>query len=429
MKFGYISGDDLRSGRINIPKVITYTKGYHIGETHNVIPQTIVINCHASNLYERNYKKNGMLEQVYFEVPENVRIFFYTLPGNVTCRYEHFKTKNICKNKFTNVTLVYEHGDEVPEFLLNVVLPIYEERKLIPPFVYFCNDNNGYDLKTYAEEELDIPISSTDRTSFKYLTNKLSNNEPGLFLNIHILACNSFGDHSVKEEIKEFGSVLDTRPIEAHLASLSIGSNPRITSDTEDNTIDRFRRQMVDNYDNFSLNPFQMDGGTLRRPDSELRPQNKGPFELHFGKMSKPIPTNMKLYNKIKNIIKRKVARWPSAYASGQLVKMYRRLGGKYKKGKRSSSSLNRWYKERWVDVCTGKPCGRKRSSKRNYPYCRPSKKISSKTPKTVSQFSKAELKRRCLKKRKLKYKTMRFGKYLRKSLISDIIWLKKLKN
>ena len=39
--------------------------------------------------------------------------------------------------------------------------------------------------------------------------------------------------------------------------------------------------------------------------------------------------------------------------------------------------SLRRWFKEEWVDVKTGKPCGRQKGEKRGgYPACRPSKRI-----------------------------------------------------
>ena len=56
-----------------------------------------------------------------------------------------------------------------------------------------------------------------------------------------------------------------------------------------------------------------------------------------------------------------------------------------YKKGGSYQGGLRRWFKEKWVDVKTGKPCGRsgKEKSKRGYPYCRPSKRVSSKTPAT----------------------------------------------
>ena len=53
--------------------------------------------------------------------------------------------------------------------------------------------------------------------------------------------------------------------------------------------------------------------------------------------------------------------------------------------------ALKRWFKEDWKDQRTGKPCGRKKGEKRGTPYCRPSKRISSKTPKTGSEMSASE--------------------------------------
>ena len=53
---------------------------------------------------------------------------------------------------------------------------------------------------------------------------------------------------------------------------------------------------------------------------------------------------------------------------------------------------LDRWFAEKWVDVKTGKPCGRQEGESRaGYPACRPSKRISSKTPKTSSEMSSQE--------------------------------------
>jgi hypothetical protein len=46
---------------------------------------------------------------------------------------------------------------------------------------------------------------------------------------------------------------------------------------------------------------------------------------------------------------------------------------------------LGKWFGEEWVDVKTGKPCGRKSAkgkSKRPYPACRP-KKVASKISKS----------------------------------------------
>ena len=59
----------------------------------------------------------------------------------------------------------------------------------------------------------------------------------------------------------------------------------------------------------------------------------------------------------------------------------------KTKKG----AQLKRWFKEKWVDVRTGKPCGRRKGEKRGVPYCRPSKRISSKTVKTAGEMSSSE--------------------------------------
>jgi hypothetical protein len=53
---------------------------------------------------------------------------------------------------------------------------------------------------------------------------------------------------------------------------------------------------------------------------------------------------------------------------------------------------LDRWFAEKWVDVKTGKECGRQEGENREgYPACRPSKRINADTPKTVSELSSAE--------------------------------------
>ena len=70
----------------------------------------------------------------------------------------------------------------------------------------------------------------------------------------------------------------------------------------------------------------------------------------------------------------------------------------KTKKG----ADLKRWFKEEWVDVRTGKPCGRKEGEKRGTPYCRPKKRVSSKTPKTAGEMTSAEKKSRVAQKKRL---------------------------
>ena len=63
------------------------------------------------------------------------------------------------------------------------------------------------------------------------------------------------------------------------------------------------------------------------------------------------------------------------------------------------SKNLNRWFKEKWVDVSRKKkdgkhpPCGRSKAKKssKGYPKCRPSVKVTSKTPKTSGSMSEGQ--------------------------------------
>ena len=64
--------------------------------------------------------------------------------------------------------------------------------------------------------------------------------------------------------------------------------------------------------------------------------------------------------------------------------------------------ALKRWFKEEWTDVRTGKPCGRSEGEKRGVPYCRPKKRVSSKTPKTASEMTASEKKKKIGEKKRL---------------------------
>ena len=48
----------------------------------------------------------------------------------------------------------------------------------------------------------------------------------------------------------------------------------------------------------------------------------------------RPVPTNKKLYARVKAEAKRKFKVYPSAYANGWLVKTYKARGGSYRMGK-----------------------------------------------------------------------------------------------
>lgn len=123
------------------------------------------------------------------------------------------------------------------------------------------------------------------------------------------------------------------------------------------------------------------------------------------------VPTNVidkKLYVQARNTVKSRVKVWPSAYASGQLVKEYKRLGGRYRNA--NKKPLARWYREEWVNLCKRDSlgnyakCGRKASSKKAYPYCRPKRRISKETPMTVGEiqakWGSRKIKELCARKR-----------------------------
>lgn len=113
------------------------------------------------------------------------------------------------------------------------------------------------------------------------------------------------------------------------------------------------------------------------------------------------IPSNKVLYDKVSkqatNIFKSN----RGIYRSAWIVKEYKRLGGTYigKQPSIKDPGLKRWFKEKWIDLnrpIYGKskeiigyePCGRTDSTKGEYPLCRPIKRITKQTPKTLSELS-----------------------------------------
>ena len=67
----------------------------------------------------------------------------------------------------------------------------------------------------------------------------------------------------------------------------------------------------------------------------------------------------------------------------------------KTKKG----ASLQRWFKEKWTDE-KGNVCGSTKNKKTK--KCRPSKRVSSKTPKTWKEMSSAEKKKAVAEKKRV---------------------------
>ena len=68
----------------------------------------------------------------------------------------------------------------------------------------------------------------------------------------------------------------------------------------------------------------------------------------------------------------------------------------------KEGANLKRWFKEEWIDVRSGKPCGRQQGEKRGTPYCRPSKRVSSRTPVTAGELTSAQKKKKIAEKKKL---------------------------
>lgn len=87
---------------------------------------------------------------------------------------------------------------------------------------------------------------------------------------------------------------------------------------------------------------------------------------------------------------------FPSARASQAIAKC-RKASGNVKKTEKGTS-LKRWEKEKWVDTKSGKACGAGGKNE----YCRPSKRVSSKTPVTKSEMSSSLLSKKKTEKSKV---------------------------
>lgn len=116
-------------------------------------------------------------------------------------------------------------------------------------------------------------------------------------------------------------------------------------------------------------------------------------------------PLDKRLYDEVKNEVRRRVRAWPSAYASGQVVREYKRRGGRYS-GDRSSGNLRRWFREDWRNVCERDSSGNYKKCAQDargtrYPYCRPSRRVSRATPRTIDEMTESQRTRMCRRKQR----------------------------
>lgn len=127
-----------------------------------------------------------------------------------------------------------------------------------------------------------------------------------------------------------------------------------------------------------------------------------------------PIPTNKSLYAYVKRLAHDKFQSKSGVYRSSWIVREYKKRGGLYHGTPSKNSGTLRWYKEKWVDLnrpilnskgtITGyKSCGRANTHQKGYPLCRPTTKITSRTPKTYKEISKNNIQKAKRAKSKIK--------------------------
>jgi hypothetical protein len=86
--------------------------------------------------------------------------------------------------------------------------------------------------------------------------------------------------------------------------------------------------------------------------------------------------------------VMRSYGKWSARAA--QAVAKCRKAKGQVRKSK-EGANLKRWQAEKWKDTKTGKDCGAGGKNE----YCRPTKRVSKETPKTRSEMSSDELKKK----------------------------------
>lgn len=122
-----------------------------------------------------------------------------------------------------------------------------------------------------------------------------------------------------------------------------------------------------------------------------------------------PEPRDMKLYDKIKDRVYDEIKKH-SAYRSSHLVKEYKEAYKKkygddskpYIGKKNNNEGLNRWHREMWRNQRGGV------GYKKEGDVYRPTKRVSSKTPKTFSELSKEDI----MKAREEKKRTGRVKRF-----------------
>jgi hypothetical protein len=124
-----------------------------------------------------------------------------------------------------------------------------------------------------------------------------------------------------------------------------------------------------------------------------------------------PTPSDKTLYDSVVGEANERFLAKTSVYRSAWIVKEYVKRGGKYdedKKGTSAIAGLKRWFKEKWVDINRpNEPCGRNKATRKGtYPLCRPTVRVTAKTPKTLGEIDAKTVKAANKAKQKVKEKS-----------------------
>jgi len=115
-----------------------------------------------------------------------------------------------------------------------------------------------------------------------------------------------------------------------------------------------------------------------------------------------PEPTNKKLYAKARA---KYSSMKHSAYKSSLVVKEYKKNGGGYSGAKPKKTGLTRWHKEDWRTQD-----GKKTYEGKKNKIFRPTKRVTSKTPTTMSELTKKQ-KDKAKKEKKNKGRVTKYKK------------------
>lgn len=167
-----------------------------------------------------------------------------------------------------------------------------------------------------------------------------------------------------------------------------VNSQPDYTSILEQNTADALKYPSAYHKDYVTGYPVANSAGSIPRPGGFDCPPGYTKYNNGNGTfsciMTNPHPGSSKIdfsrMTKVADDMQFSRPMQPSSASTS-----IRKNGGQH-------GGLDRWFAEKWVDVKTGKDCGRQEGESRaGYPACRPSKRVNSQTPKTSSEMSSAE--------------------------------------